>query len=83
LNGRDEQGRDIVFRDPMGQNLKSIASVSRVDPTPLLAQRDIFSEELAGSPEFVRQVSRFLRRFYETGTRATLRMALEPLQDGG
>lgn len=42
------------------------------DPGRLLALREIFSEELANSPGFLRQVGGTLRAFYQKGARATL-----------
>jgi mannitol 2-dehydrogenase len=76
LNGRDESGRTILMKDPMAPHLREIAQQAGSDPGPLFALRDLFSEELAGSPEFVRQVRGFLESFYNRGARATLREAI-------
>jgi mannitol 2-dehydrogenase len=76
LNGHDEQGREMDMKDPMAPRLREIAQKAGKDPTPLLALRDIFSEELAGSLEFVRLVRHFLGSFYERGARATLAEAV-------
>jgi mannitol 2-dehydrogenase len=76
LQGRDEQGREIPLRDPMAARLSEIAQAAGRDPAPLLAQRDIFSESLASSPEFVRHVHEFGSLFHERGARATLAEAL-------
>ena len=46
------------------------------DPAPLLAVREVFSAELAKSPEFVRQVREFLVSFYGQGAQATLRRSV-------
>ena len=76
LNGRDEQGREIVMRDPMAPRLRAIAQAAGRGPSPMLALREMFSEEIAASPEFVGQVRGFLENFYERGARATLAEAL-------
>ena len=72
LNGRDEQGREIELKDPMGPKLRELARAGGNDPGRLLALREIFSEELANSPGFLRQVGGTLRAFYQKGARATL-----------
>lgn len=76
LSGRDEQGREMIMKDPMAPRLREIAQAMGKDPAPLLALREIFSEEIAGSPEFVRQVRHFLGSFYDRGARATLAEAI-------
>ena len=76
LHGQDEQGREIVMKDPMAARLRELARSGGKDPGPLLAVRDIFSEELANSPRFVSQVKETLGRFHEYGARAALRHAL-------
>lgn len=76
LNGRDDAGRQLDLRDPMASRLRTLAQAAGPDPTPLLAQREIFSEELAGSPEFLRLVREFLALFYERGARAALAEAV-------
>jgi mannitol-1-phosphate/altronate dehydrogenase len=82
LNGRDERGRAIVFRDPQARRLNALALAAGADPRPLLGVREIFSADLARSPIFVEHVGRFLRSFYENGARATLRAALADAPDG-
>ncbi|MDF2441326.1 MAG: mannitol 2-dehydrogenase [Abditibacteriota bacterium] len=72
LNGRDEAGNEIQMKDPAAPRLRQIAVAAGSDPTPLLAVREIFSEELARSPQFVQQVREFLHSFYDQGARATL-----------
>ncbi len=76
LNGKDEQGREIVMKDPMAPRLRELAKAGGKDPGSLLAVREIFSEELANHPNFVNQVKEFLSRFYEQGARATLIQAV-------
>jgi mannitol 2-dehydrogenase len=76
LKGRDEQGREIVMKDPMAAQLRELALAGGKDPGPLLARRDIFSEELANSPRFTQQIKQTLDKFYEQGARATLRQAI-------
>ncbi len=77
LNGRDEQDREISMRDPLAPRLRPIAQAAREDPAPLLALREIFSEELANSPRFVAQLRPFLSLLYERGARAALVEAVE------
>jgi mannitol 2-dehydrogenase len=72
LNGRDEQGREIVMKDPMAPCLRELAQAAGKDPAPLLAVREIFSEELANAPRFVNNMKAMLASFYERGARATL-----------
>jgi mannitol 2-dehydrogenase len=72
LNGRDEQGREIVMKDPMAPRLRELAQAGGKDTSRLLALREIFSEELAGSARFTSQVSEILDSFYQRGARATL-----------
>jgi mannitol 2-dehydrogenase len=76
LNGRDEQGREIVMRDPLAPRLRAIAQAAGKDPEPLLAVREIFSAELANSPRFVQTIKDQLASLYEQGARATLVEAL-------
>jgi mannitol 2-dehydrogenase len=76
LNGRDEQGREIVMKDPMASRLRELALTGGKDPGPLLGLREIFSEELANSPRFVNHIKETLGRFHGQGARAALRHAL-------
>jgi mannitol 2-dehydrogenase len=76
LNGRDERGNPITMKDPMAPRLREIAQAAGSDPAPLLAVREVFSENIASSPEFVRQVGGFLQSFYEQGARAALVKAI-------
>lgn len=76
LSGKDEAGRDIVMKDPMAPRLAAIAKSAGKDPTPLLAIREIFSEELARSPRFVNRVREILLDFYDLGARATLKQII-------
>jgi mannitol 2-dehydrogenase len=72
LNGRDEHGNEIHMKDSMAPRLRETAQAAGRDAAPLLASREIFSDALANSPDFVRQVSGFLGSFYDRGARATL-----------
>lgn len=72
LSGRSDTGKEMAMKDPMASRLREIAQSGGKDPTFLLSVREIFSEELASSPEFVRQVREFLNLFYDKGARATL-----------
>lgn len=76
LNGKDENGHEITMKDPMAPRLRELALVGGKDPTPLLAVREVFSEELANSPRFVAHVKEILAQFYEQGARATLVQAI-------
>jgi mannitol 2-dehydrogenase len=76
LNGQDEQGKTIIMKDSMASQLREFAQAAGNDPLPFLALRSIFSEEVAGAPEFARQVRAFLESFYERGARATLQEAI-------
>jgi len=72
LNGRDEQGREIVMKDPMASALRDLARAGGKDPTLLVAQRDIFPRDLAAAPRFINLVKEVLARFYDQGARAAL-----------
>lgn len=76
LNGRDEQGREITMNDPMGLRLRKLARAGGRDPGRLLALREIFSDELTGSPRFLKDVREILGSFYEHGARTTLSQAI-------
>lgn len=67
---------EIPLRDPMAPRLRQIALAAPEDAAALLAQREIFSPTLAGSPEFVRQVSFFLGLLHQRGARTALAEAL-------
>lgn len=58
--------------DPMAPTLRERAKAAGRDAGRLLAMREVFSEELANSPAFVKQVNDTLNSFYEKGARATL-----------
>jgi mannitol 2-dehydrogenase len=72
LNGLDESGKEMPMLDPMAQTLQERVKAAGKDARQLLGMRDIFSEELANSPAFVKQVSDTLESFYEEGARSTL-----------
>jgi mannitol 2-dehydrogenase len=76
LNGKDEQGRAIVMKDPMAERLRPIAQSAQTDPTPLLAIGEIFSPALAGNARFADRVREILASFYRVGSRSTLAQAL-------
>ena len=71
-SGRDEQGREIEFKDPMGPQLRQLARAGGSDPRRLLASREIFSAELAGSPRFLQEVRGTLGALFQKGARAAL-----------
>jgi mannitol 2-dehydrogenase len=72
LNGLDDSGKEMPMLDPMAQMLRERARAAGRDARQLLAIREVFSEELASSPAFVKQVSDTLTSFYEVGSRSTL-----------
>ncbi len=76
LSGRSDAGDEMSMKDPMAFQLREIARSGGKNAAPLLAVRAVFSEELANSPEFVRQVQEFLNLFYDRGARATLAEAI-------
>jgi mannitol 2-dehydrogenase len=72
LTGLDESGKEMPMLDPMAQTLRERAKTAGRDARQLLAMREVFSEELANSPAFVKQVTDTLHSFYEEGARSTL-----------
>ena len=72
LTGLDESGKEMPMLDPMAQTLRERAKAAGRDARQLLAMREIFSEELANSPAFVKEVSDTLQSFYEKVARSTL-----------
>ena len=72
LNGLDESGKEMPMLDPMAQTLRERVKAAGRDARQLLGMRDVFSQELANSPAFVKQVSDTLQSFYEEGARSTL-----------
>jgi mannitol 2-dehydrogenase len=72
LSGVDESGKEMPMLDPMAPTLRERAKAAGRDAGRLLAMREVFSEELANSPAFVKQVNDTLNSFYEKGARATL-----------
>ena len=76
LNGLDESGKEMPMLDPLAQTLRERAKAAGRDARQLLAMREVFSEELANSPAFVKQVTETLNSFYEKGARSTLEKSL-------
>jgi mannitol 2-dehydrogenase len=72
LNGLDESGKEMPMLDPMAATLRERAKAAGKDARRLLAMREIFSEELANAPAFVKEVSDILNSFYSEGARSTL-----------
>ena len=72
LTGLDESGKEMPMLDPMAQTLRERAKAAGRDVRQLLAMREVFSEELAKAPAFVKQVTDTLHSFYEEGARSTL-----------
>jgi mannitol 2-dehydrogenase len=72
LSGLDESGKEMPMLDPMAQTLRERAKAAGRDAGRLLAIREVFSEVLANSPAFAKQVTDTLNSFYEEGARSTL-----------
>ena len=68
----DESGKEMPLLDPMAKTSRERAKAAGRDARQLLAMREIFSEELAMSPAFVKAVGDTLQSFYEEGARSTL-----------
>ncbi|MBC2608023.1 mannitol dehydrogenase family protein [Pelagicoccus albus] len=73
LNGADESGKAMPMLDPMAEKLRERAQEAGPDARPLLAMREVFSEELASEPIFVDTVCAQLKGLYENGTAAALK----------
>jgi mannitol 2-dehydrogenase len=58
--------------DPMASKLRERAKAAGKDVRQLLGMREVFSEELAGNPTFVKEVSEIFNSFYQEGAQATL-----------
>jgi mannitol 2-dehydrogenase len=72
LAGKDDAGKPVPMKDPMLDQLKEAAAAGGKDPGRLLAMRQLFSEEVATDPRFVKEVEVALASFYDKGTAATL-----------
>lgn len=72
LSGNDDAGKPMPMNDPMLPQLQEAAIAGKKDPRPLLAMRQLFSEELVTNPRFVKEVGDALASFYDKGAAATL-----------
>jgi mannitol 2-dehydrogenase len=72
LSGKDDAGKPVPMNDPMLDQLQEAAKAGGKDPRKLLAMRQLFSEELATNPRFVKEVEEALVSFYDKGAAATL-----------
>jgi mannitol 2-dehydrogenase len=72
LNGLDEAGKEMPMLDPMAPKLRERAKAAGKDVRQLLSMREVFSEELASNPTFVKEVSEIFNSFYQEGAQATL-----------
>ena len=72
LQGNDDQGRPMPMNDPMLDKLRERAQAGGKDPGPLLAMREVFSEDVAQAKPFVEELRAALESFYDRGARATL-----------
>ena len=71
LNSYDKQGQPIPIDDPLADILIQRASLSQLDPKPLLSISEIFGD-LVESPRFVEAVADQLRSLHEFGVKGTL-----------
>jgi hypothetical protein len=67
LTGLDESGKQLPMPDPMAQTLRERAKAAGRDARQFLAICEVFRQELATSPAFVKEVSDTLQSFYEEG----------------
>jgi mannitol 2-dehydrogenase len=72
LTGLDDSGKEMPMLDPMAKTLRERAKAAQGDARQLLGMREVFSEGLANSPAFAKQVSETLRSFYDEGARSAL-----------
>jgi hypothetical protein len=63
LDGLDESGKEMPMLDPLAPTLRQRAKAAGRDSQQLLAMREIFSEELANSPAFVKEINDTLQSF--------------------
>ncbi|HEY9846559.1 MAG TPA: hypothetical protein V6D03_10215, partial [Candidatus Caenarcaniphilales bacterium] len=67
----DKQGQPIPIDDPLAGLLAQRASLSELDPTPLLSISEMFGD-LVQSSRFVEVVAVQLRSLHEFGAKGTL-----------
>ncbi|ACY17035.1 mannitol dehydrogenase family protein [Haliangium ochraceum] len=72
LTGEDDAGKAMPIIDPMAETLQDRAKRGGREPDLLLSLDELFGERLKAKPEFVDEVRRALRSFYDQGARATL-----------
>ena len=77
LVGRDDEGGELPFADPMGDTLRDRAGRGVADASAVLSIPQLFGEDLVTSRRFVDAVNAALRSFAERGARATLARCLE------
>ncbi|MEG4440484.1 hypothetical protein QUB49_01650 [Microcoleus sp. AT9_B4] len=71
ISGLHRQGQPIPLDDPLADILTQRASLSELDPRPLLTLSEIFGD-LVESPRFVEAVADELRSLHEFGAKGTL-----------
>ncbi|MCC5649858.1 mannitol dehydrogenase family protein [Nostoc sp. XA013] len=71
LTSQDKQGQPIPIDDPLADILIQRASLSELDPKPLLSISEIFGD-LVESPRFIEAVADQLRSLHEFGVKGTL-----------
>lgn len=72
LQGTDLMGRDIDIEDPQAQLLKTLATIGKNYPDPLLRNHDVF-EDLRLVPGFVDRLGQMIEAIDTRGVAATLR----------
>ncbi|PSN17970.1 mannitol dehydrogenase [filamentous cyanobacterium CCP5] len=76
LQGKDDQGQEMVIDDSMTDALTERAKTGGKDPRPLLSLSQIFGD-LAQSSRFVEAVAHHLNQLSELGAEKTLRQLLQ------
>jgi len=74
--GKTDSGKDIVFNDPMADQLHAAALKAKDDPSAFLVFDDIFGA-VSKSDLFRRRFAHAVKALWEKGTRATLQLYLD------
>jgi mannitol 2-dehydrogenase len=77
LAGRDDQGDELPFADPLGEALREHARRGGSDASRVLSMRQVFGKEVIAYQRFADEVKASVQRFYGHGARATLKHCLE------
>jgi fructuronate reductase len=86
VTGIDEKGNRIDVRDPLAPGLQTIGAAARGVPARLvagmLAVKEVFGEDLAGSAPFRRMLIAHVTSLYELGSSRTVTAAFGPSGGG-